>query len=329
MKRLLLALALFLFPSMAFGQCNGVFANGTVCGNNTGASNTPRAVSPASLLGAAGGTNGQIQYNNSGALAGFTAIQDCTITPSTGVVLCTKTNNVAFTTFATASGTVATAALNLFTTSLQGLVPASGGGTTNFLRADGTFVSSVTSVTCGTGLSGGTITTTGTCAVPNQVLLATLTASNSATLSDTTSLTATYSTYEIVLSNIVPATNSVACTIQVHSAAAFQTTTYLAQVMRFTGTTSAVAAGTTGISCSDISATNTVPGISGTYRIYNPSSTTTPKHWTGQFSYLSAGANIGGFSSGFWNANGAVDGFQVLMSAGNITSGTIKIYGIQ
>lgn len=33
----------------------------------------------------------------------------------------------------------ATALLNLFTSSLQGLVPASGGGTTTFLRADGTF----------------------------------------------------------------------------------------------------------------------------------------------------------------------------------------------
>jgi hypothetical protein len=35
----------------------------------------------------------------------------------------------------------ATAALNPFTSSLQGVVPASGGGTTNFLRADGTWTS--------------------------------------------------------------------------------------------------------------------------------------------------------------------------------------------
>jgi hypothetical protein len=35
------------------------------------------------------------------------------------------------------TATVATALLNIFTTALQGLVPASGGGTTNFLRADG------------------------------------------------------------------------------------------------------------------------------------------------------------------------------------------------
>jgi hypothetical protein len=37
------------------------------------------------------------------------------------------------------TATQLTAELNLFTPSLQGLVPASGGGTTNFLRADGTF----------------------------------------------------------------------------------------------------------------------------------------------------------------------------------------------
>ena len=37
------------------------------------------------------------------------------------------------------TGTQATSLLNTFTTSLKGVVPASGGGTTNFLRADGTW----------------------------------------------------------------------------------------------------------------------------------------------------------------------------------------------
>lgn len=49
------------------------------------------------------------------------------------------------------TSTQLTADLNLFSSSLQGLVPSSGGGTTNFLRADGTFAAppsgSVTSVT--------------------------------------------------------------------------------------------------------------------------------------------------------------------------------------
>lgn len=39
----------------------------------------------------------------------------------------------------TVTAATATSALNLFSSTLQGLVPLSGGGTTNFLRADGTF----------------------------------------------------------------------------------------------------------------------------------------------------------------------------------------------
>ncbi len=67
------------------------------------------------------------------------------------------------------TGTQATALLDVFSTSLKGLVPASGGGTSNFLRADGTWQApggagggTVTSVATGTGLTGGPITGTGT-----------------------------------------------------------------------------------------------------------------------------------------------------------------------
>jgi hypothetical protein len=69
MKKLLL-LVLLLLPTGAFAQCNGVFPNNTVCGNITGAGALPRPTNPTSFLGAAGGTNGQIQYNNNGALGG-------------------------------------------------------------------------------------------------------------------------------------------------------------------------------------------------------------------------------------------------------------------
>ncbi len=99
-------------------------------------------------------------------------------TIAAGVVSNSKLANMATQTFKgrTTAGTgspedlttaQATALLNQFTSLLQGVVPASGGGTTNFLRADGTWTApagggSVTSVGTGAGLSGGPITTTGT-----------------------------------------------------------------------------------------------------------------------------------------------------------------------
>ncbi len=110
MKKLLLALALLFAPTAAFAQCNGIAANGTVCGNNTGAPNTFRAVNPASLLGAAGGTNGQIQYNNAGALAGFTMSGDVAVNTATGAATiqpnAVTNSKIAAGTAGTAKGTV-------------------------------------------------------------------------------------------------------------------------------------------------------------------------------------------------------------------------------
>jgi hypothetical protein len=112
MKCFLLVCLLTLLPASAFAQCNGIFANNTVCGNATGASNLPRPTNPSAFLGAAGGSNGQIQYNNNGALGGLT---DAAVT----------------------------ARIALFTAIASGAVPASGGGVTNFLRADGTFAAPI------------------------------------------------------------------------------------------------------------------------------------------------------------------------------------------
>lgn len=50
MKKLLLALALLLAPTVGWAQCSGQFPNQTVCGNTSGTANFPRSVSLASVI---------------------------------------------------------------------------------------------------------------------------------------------------------------------------------------------------------------------------------------------------------------------------------------
>jgi len=72
------------------------------------------------------------------------------------------------------TGGQATALLSIFDASNQGVVGASGGGTTNFLRADGSWSvpdAGVTSVGSGTGLTGGPITTTGTLSLADMAAM--------------------------------------------------------------------------------------------------------------------------------------------------------------
>jgi hypothetical protein len=109
MKKLLLLLALLALlalPSAASAQCNGVFANNTVCGNITGTANLPRPTNPSAFLGAAGGTNGQVQYNNAGALGGVTIAPNLPAVgnATTGIVAGTKTGNT--NNFATSTGSL-------------------------------------------------------------------------------------------------------------------------------------------------------------------------------------------------------------------------------
>lgn len=124
MKKLLplLALAFSLLASPALATCNGQFNNGQVCGVASGGPQIPGAVSVTSFIGSiVGGTNGQIQYNNSGLFGGFTASGDFTINTGTGVgTLSTVNANVG--SFGTPTQ------IAFFTVNAKGLLTA--GGTT-------------------------------------------------------------------------------------------------------------------------------------------------------------------------------------------------------
>lgn len=163
-----------------------------------------------------------------------------------------------------------------------------------------------------------------------MILLNTLTASSSATLNDTTSLTSAFSVYEIIFENIVPATTSTTFELQVHSGGSFQATGYIASTFGNAGSTTVSNSNpTTFIQLSAATqVNNSLPGLSGHIRVYTPS-VASLHLWNGQIAHFDTATVANVITSGYWNTSAAVDGFQVLFSTGNITSGVVKIYGIQ
>jgi len=163
-----------------------------------------------------------------------------------------------------------------------------------------------------------------------RALLATLTANASANLSDITSFSATYLDYEIVLQNIVPVTNNVQFELTLYSGGSYQTTSYLTYTIVWNN---AGAAGTTPTSFIDLSAGSRIQntasaGYSGVIKIFNPLSTTTFKQLTINATLRDTGPRqailIGGAE---WSSTNAVTGFRLQMSSGNISTGTVYVYG--
>ncbi len=160
-------------------------------------------------------------------------------------------------------------------------------------------------------------------------LLATLTASTSATLSDIVSFTSAFSSYELVFNNILPTTTSSILQLQVRSGGSFQATTYLTSA--FSSIAGAALVGvtpTTYIPLGIATQANTGAGISGVLRISNPSATALSQIYGTMCGNTITPAAVTMTTSGYWNSSAVITGFQILFSAGNISSGTVKIYGI-
>jgi hypothetical protein len=185
-------------------------------------------------------------------------------------------------------------------------------------------------VTPGAGIVGLSCPTCVTSGV--WVLLNTLTASLSATLSDTTSFTSTYDRYLLLFQGIVSQTNSTSCRLRLNSAGV-QTTGYLASSSAIgSGGATTTSNPTTFIPCSSASlAANSGQGIYGQLQLWNPAGTSAPKPVNGN---LSANRSDGlweqGSFGGTWNGgSGAVTGIQVDMASGSVSTGVLKIYGFK
>jgi len=70
--------------------------------------------------------------------------------------------------------------------------------------------------------------------------------------------------------------------------------------------------------------------LSGELFIYNPSSTTFVKHFTGNFQSIAHSDRTNNqYPAGYFNSTSDIDAVQFKFNSGNIDSGTIKLYGIK
>jgi hypothetical protein len=191
---------------------------------------------------------------------------------------------------------------------------------------------SVSAVTSFANASGGTL-----------ILLSTQTASASATISFTTGLDSTYDEYIFKFINIHPATDSTIFQFNLSTDSGSnynvtKTTTFFRARHDEADTDTALEYDTGADLAQSTSFQDLTRSIgndndqtcSGTFSLFNPSSTTYVKHFISNTNFSSAAdttQNI--FVAGYGNTTSAINAIQFKMSSGNIDDGIIKLYGVK
>ena len=175
------------------------------------------------------------------------------------------------------------------------------------------------------------------------VLISTFTSDGSdATASFTSGIDSTYKEYLFVFNNIHPETNSAHFSFQCSTDGGSNynttvTSTYFsayhaegdsaAGITYVTGDDQAN--GTAFQKLADQVKNDNDTCISGTLKLYNPSSTTFVKHWMGVCSNAnSSDVSTRLTSAGYFNTTSAINAVQFKYSSGEIQGGTIDLFGV-
>jgi hypothetical protein len=170
------------------------------------------------------------------------------------------------------------------------------------------------------------------------VLIQRQTASASSSIDFTTGIDSTYDEYLFVFTNIIPATDgaSFANRFSIDGGATYKAGAsdyqYAAAVLRYDPLVINTGSAGDSFNYLSYSVSNSAAngGVSGEMRLYVPGDSNGKK----VFTYHSGGT----YGSGFWNMNGSgrfinsnspVNAVRFLMSGGNITSGSIALYGVK
>ena len=179
----------------------------------------------------------------------------------------------------------------------------------------------------------------------SMILLATETASSSATISFTSDIDSTYKEYQFHYINVHAGNDDVALTFQVDTGTNTSynqnvTNTYFAARHNESDSVAAVgywtnrdlANSTSFVRLNyDTGNQTTDECLSGILHLYEPSSSTFVKHFlatTNDSGYTSSGAAQQSFIGGYFNTTTALTRVQFKMTGGNIDAGTIKMYGV-
>jgi Concanavalin A-like lectin/glucanases superfamily len=182
-----------------------------------------------------------------------------------------------------------------------------------------------------------TVSATGAAAAPGIVLVEQHTASTSAELDFTTCISSTYDEYDIEVNQIIPATNGANITLQVstNGGSSYDTgSNYSWAVFGFSNSGSAVSGnqGDTSIGLANIVYNGSNYSLSGTYKLFNPGGSIY-KQMAGHYEAVNNG-DVGAAQAeghiigGKYKSTTAVNAFRILASSGNLTSGTVRCYGV-
>lgn len=169
----------------------------------------------------------------------------------------------------------------------------------------------------------------------SMVLIASATASNSASVDFTSISNSTYSAYKIFADNITCQTNGTTLQMRVSVGGSFQTgSVYGHRQWRWvTGGSAASGSNSDTVmnicSAGDTMSNNSSYGNSFELTAYNQAQTTTYKRYTWTFTGLCSDQITVSGGGYYLSTSNAVDGFRFLMSSGNLVSGTFSLYGIR
>ena len=176
-----------------------------------------------------------------------------------------------------------------------------------------------------------------------QVLLSTQTASNSASIEFTSGIDSTYKEYVFDLTNIVPVTDNVDFKFEISidagsSYGVSQTTTNFSAIHNEDDGYAALSY-QAGMDLANSTNPQTITwgntpnndgSLSGEVHLFNPSSTTYVKNWYLRTQQKSTNPRSQDqYAAGYVESTSAVTGIKFIMSSGNISAGTFKMYGIK